>query len=591
MACFSKVLVANRGEIAVRICRTLRELEIGSVAVYSEADRSALHVRMADEAFLIGPGPAAESYLVGERLVETARRAGAEAIHPGYGFLAENAAFARLVEDSGLVWIGPPAAAIDLMGHKTEARTAMAAAGVPIIPGTTEPVGSAEEVVLLGGTIGYPLIIKAAAGGGGKGMKLVYDAAEAERAFESARREGEKYFADAAVYVERYLEDPRHVEVQVLADAHGSVIHLGERDCTIQRRHQKLIEETPSPAVDDALRSRIGEIAVNAARAAGYRSAGTVEGLLTPEGDYFFMEMNTRIQVEHTVTELVTGLDLVREQVLIAAGEPLSLRQEDVRLRGHAIECRINAEDVSQGFLPAPGVITGYREPAGPGVRVDSGVVAGSEISGLYDPMIAKLIVHGVDREHARRRMLRALGEFAIEGPPTLVGFHRALLSHPCFIAGETCHGVTESPELAEQADAFTRAGALVSADGAGPAAGARTRELHVPVELDGRRFDVRLLAPEPPWAEVARRRRGRARTGGAEGGEEAVVSPMQGTVLAVEVAEGDTVEAGQVLCVVEAMKMENEIAAHRDGVVIGLTVTPGNAVMTGQVICVVTAE
>ncbi len=590
MAPFSKVLVANRGEIAVRIFRTLRELGIGSVAVYSEADRSALHVRMADEAFLIGPGPAAESYLVAERLVETAQRAGAEAIHPGYGFLAENAAFARLVEGSGLIWIGPPPAAIELMGHKTAARTAMAAAGVPIIPGTTEPVVSAEEVVRLGAEIGYPLIIKAAAGGGGKGMKLVSDAVEAERAFESARREGEKYFADASVYVERYLDDPRHVEVQVLADAHGSVIHLGERDCTIQRRHQKLIEETPSPAVDDALRERIGAIAVNAARAAGYRSAGTVEGLLTPEGDYFFMEMNTRIQVEHTVTELVTGLDLVREQVFIAAGEPLSLRQEDVRLHGHAIECRINAEDVGQGFLPAPGVITAYREPAGPGVRVDSGVVAGSEISGLYDPMIAKLIVHGVDREHARRRMLRALGEFAIEGPPTLVGFHLALLSHPCFIAGETCDGVTESPELAEQAEAFARAGALVSADGA--AAASRSRELRVPVELDGRRFDVRLLEPEPPWAELARRRRGRAHAASAGvGGEEAVVSPMQGTVLAVEIADGDTVEAGQVLCIVEAMKMENEIAAHRNGVVTGLTVAPGEPVATGQVICVVRSE
>jgi len=592
MAPFSKVLVANRGEIAVRIFRTLRELGIGSVAVYSEPDRSALHVRMADEAFLIGPGPAAASYLAAERLVETAQRAGAEAIHPGYGFLAENAAFAGLVEASGLVWIGPPPAAIELMGHKTAARTAMAAAGVPIIPGTTEPVVSAEEVARLGAEIGYPLIIKAAAGGGGKGMKLVYDAAEAERAFESARREGEKYFADASVYVERYLDDPRHVEVQVLADAHGNVIHLGERDCTIQRRHQKLIEETPSPAVDDALRERIGAIAVDAARAAGYRSAGTIEGLLTPEGDYFFMEMNTRIQVEHTVTELVTGLDLVREQIFIAAGEPLSLRQEDVRLHGHAIECRINAEDVGQGFLPAPGVITAYREPAGPGVRVDSGVVAGSEISGLYDPMIAKLIVHGSDREHARRRMLRALGEFAIEGPPTLVGFHQALLSHPCFIAGETCHGVTESPELAEQAAAFTRVGALVTADGAGSAAAARTRERHVPVELDGRRFDVRLLEPEPPWAELARRRRGRAHAAGTgTGGEEAVVSPMQGTVLAVEVADGDTVEAGQVLCIVEAMKMENEIAAHRTGVVAGLSVAPGEPVATGQVICVVRSE
>ena len=352
MALFSKVLVANRGEIAVRIFRTLRELGIGAVAVYSEADRDALHVRAADEAFLVGPGPAAESYLVGERIVETAQRAGAEAIHPGYGFLAENASFARAVEESGLAWIGPPSAAIELMGSKTEARTAMRAAGVPIIPGATDPVETVAEVLRLGEEVGYPLIVKAAAGGGGKGMKLVDAPEEAERAFESAQREGEKYFADGRVYVERYLEDPRHVEVQVLADAHGNVIHLGERDCTIQRRHQKLIEETPSPAVDEALRERIGRIAVDAARAAGYRSAGTIEGLLTPAGDYYFMEMNTRIQVEHTVTEEVTGIDLVREQVRIAAGEPLSVRQEDVRLRGHAIECRINAEDVGER-LPA----------------------------------------------------------------------------------------------------------------------------------------------------------------------------------------------------------------------------------------------
>ena len=430
------MLVANRGEIAVRIFRTLRELGIGSVAVYSEADRDAVHPRVADEAYLIGPGPAAESYLVGERILDAARQAGAEAIHPGYGFLAENAAFARAVEDAGLIWIGPPSSAIELMGSKTEARTAMQAAGVPIIPGATDPVETVAEVLRLGDEVGYPLIVKAAAGGGGKGMKLVASPDEAERAFESAQREGEKYFADGRVYVERYLEDPRHVEVQVLADAHGNVIHLGERDCTIQRRHQKLIEETPSPAVDAELRERIGQIAVDAARAAGYRSAGTIEGLLTADGSYYFMEMNTRIQVEHTVTEEVTGIDLVREQVLIAAGEPLSIRQEDVVLRGHAIECRINAEDVSSGFLPAPGRITAYREPSGPGVRVDSGVVAGSEISGLYDPMIAKLIVHGVDREHARMRMLRALDEFEIGGPPTLLGFHRALLSHAEFIDG-----------------------------------------------------------------------------------------------------------------------------------------------------------
>ena len=372
-------------------------------------------------------------------------------MHPGYGFLAENAGFARAVEEAGLVWIGPPPEAIELMGHKTAARTRMREAGVPIIPGTTDPVASAAEIVALGEEIGYPLIVKAAAGGGGKGMKIVGSPEEAERAFESASREGQSYFADAAVYVERYLEDPRHVEVQVLADAHGNVIHLGERDCTIQRRHQKLIEETPSPAVDEELRERIGKIAVDAARAAGYRSAGTIEGLLAPDGSYYFMEMNTRIQVEHTVTEEVTGLDLVREQILIAAGEPLSVRQEDVVLRGHAIECRINAEDVSRGFLPAPGRITHYREPAGPGVRVDSGVVEGSEISPLYDPMIAKLIVRDVDREHARRRMLRALEEFEIGGVKTLLGFHRALLEHPCFVAGETCHGVVESEQLARR--------------------------------------------------------------------------------------------------------------------------------------------
>ena len=578
------MLVANRGEIAVRIFRTLRELGIGSVAVYSEADRDAVHPRVADEAYLIGPGPAAESYLVGERILNAARQAGAEAIHPGYGFLAENAGFARAVEDAGLIWIGPPSSAIELMGSKTEARTAMQAAGVPIIPGATDPVETVAEVLRLGDEVGYPLIVKAAAGGGGKGMKLVASPDEAERAFESAQREGEKYFADGRVYVERYLEDPRHVEVQVLADAHGNVIHLGERDCTIQRRHQKLIEETPSPAVDDELRERIGAIAVDAARAVGYRSAGTIEGLLAPDGSYYFMEMNTRIQVEHTVTEEVTGLDLVREQILIAAGEPLSVRQEDVVLRGHAIECRINAEDVSRGFLPAPGRITHYREPAGPGVRVDSGVVEGSEISPLYDPMIAKLIVRDVDREHARRRMLRALEEFEIGGVKTLLGFHRALLEHPCFVNGETCHGVVESDALAAKAEELT-VEHTSSLDGTG-----RLVERVTPVEVDGRRFEVTVLAPEPPWLELARSRRERADASG-HGGSGAVVSPMQGTVLSVAVAEGDMVEVGAVLCIVEAMKMENEIAAHRAGVVTELTVAQGEAVQNGQVICVLTGD
>jgi acetyl-CoA/propionyl-CoA carboxylase biotin carboxyl carrier protein len=581
---FPKVLVANRGEIAIRVFRTLRELGIGAVAVYSDADRGAPHVAYADEAYALGGDAAAESYLVIEKLIDAAERSGAAAVHPGYGFLAENAAFARAVEAAGLVWIGPPPSAIDLMGSKTSARAAMQAAGVPIIPGTTDAVQSAAEIVALGEEIGFPLLIKAAAGGGGKGMEIVESPAEVELAFEAAQRQGQAYFASPDVYVERFLVDPRHVEVQVLADAHGNVIHLGERDCTIQRRHQKLIEETPSPAVDAVLRARIGTIAVDAARAAGYRSAGTIEGLLTDDGSYYFMEMNTRIQVEHTVTELVTGLDLVREQILIAAGEPLSLRQEDVRLEGHAIECRINAEDVANGFRPAPGRITAYREPAGPGVRVDSGVVAGTEISPLYDPMIAKLIVHDRDREHARRRMLRALDEFVIEGPPTLLGFHKALLSHPCFVAGETCHGVVESQEIVERAELLSHETTKLApaSDGTGRP---RTRE----VEVDGRLFTVTVVEPEAPWAELASRRRARAGAHAAGAGG-AVTSPMQGTVLAVRVANGDTVEAGQLLCIVEAMKMENEIHSHHAGTVTQLSVAPGQPVTSGQVICVVEA-
>jgi acetyl-CoA/propionyl-CoA carboxylase biotin carboxyl carrier protein len=588
---FDKVLVANRGEIAVRISRTLRELDLASVAVYSDADRSAPHVGYADEAYALGGLTAAESYLVVEKLLEAASRSGAGAVHPGYGFLAENAAFARAVEEAGLVWIGPPPAAIELMGSKTAARTAMQAAGVPIIPGTTDPVGSAAEVVALGEQIGYPLLIKAAAGGGGKGMKVVASPSEAEQAFASAQREGQSYFADASVYVERYLEDPRHVEIQVLADAHGNVVHLGERDCTIQRRHQKLVEETPSPAVTAELRARIGQIAVDAARAAGYRSAGTIEGLLSPEGDYFFMEMNTRIQVEHTVTELVTGLDLIREQVLVAQGEALGFTQEDVVLRGHAIECRINAEDPSAGFLPSPGRITGYREPSGPGVRVDSGVAEGSEIGALYDPMVAKLIVHDVDRERARRRMLRALREFEITGIRTLVGFHRALLEHPCFVAGETCHGLVESEELAQRAEELTEHQLAHRTTSVAPASDGALSERATVAEVDGRRVAVRALVPEPAYRQLARQRRARTAAGGGGAGSGAVVSPMQGTVLDVKVGDGDRVEVGQVLCIVEAMKMENEVAADRGGTVRQLAVAVGDAVSTGQTICVVEAD
>jgi acetyl-CoA/propionyl-CoA/long-chain acyl-CoA carboxylase, biotin carboxylase, biotin carboxyl carrier protein len=588
MAVFSKVLVANRGEIAIRVFRTLRELGVATVAVYSAVDRSSPHVAYAEEAYLIGGGAPSESYLNGAAILDAAARAGAEAVHPGYGFLAENASFARAVADAGLVWIGPPPEAIEAMGSKIEARERMRSAGVPIVPGTTEPLASPERIVELGHELGWPLALKASAGGGGKGLKVVRSAEEAPRALESARREGEAYFADATVYVERYLEDPRHVEVQVLADAHGNVVHLGERDCTIQRRHQKLVEETPSPAVDADLRARIGSIAVDAARAVGYQGAGTIEGLLTREGEWFFLEMNTRIQVEHTVTELVTGLDLVREQVLIAAGRPLSFSQGDVELRGHAIECRINAEDVSNGFLPAPGTIARYREPSGPGVRVDSGVAAGTEISGLYDPLVAKLVVHGVDREHARRRMLRALDELVVEGVETLVGFHRALLTHPCFVEGATCFGVVESSLLAARAAELENGRAGASDEpGAAP-----LREDVRFVEVEGRRFEVRVLRPEPPFAGLARRRRERERTGGAAGpGRDAVVSPMQGTVLAVEVAEGDEVVAGQVICIVEAMKMENEVHAHRAGRVSELSVSRGAPVKTGQVICVVSAD
>ena len=586
MPAFTKILVANRGEIAVRVMRTLRELGIGAVAVYSEADRQAVHVAIADEAYLLGPGPASDSYLRGDRIVDAARRAGAEAIHPGYGFLAENAAFAREVEAAGLVWIGPPAQAIEAMGSKIAARERMRAAGVPVVPGTTAPATSAADVTAAAEEIGYPIAVKASAGGGGKGLRVARGPDEVERAYETAVREGEAYFADSAVYVERYLDDPRHVEVQILADAHGNVVHLGERDCTIQRRHQKLVEETPSPAVDAELRARIGALAVDAARAVDYRSAGTIEGLLTADGEYFFLEMNTRVQVEHTVTEAVTGIDIVREQILIAAGARLSIRQDDVEIRGHAIECRVNAEDVSRGFLPAPGRITAYREPGGIGIRVDSGVRAGDEISDLYDPLIAKLVVHDIDREHARRRMLRALAEFVIEGPTNLLGFHRALLETPCFVAGETCHGIVESEELARRAaELRTEAAGL---DGAGPARAVREQRLSI--EIDGRRHEVRIHTPEPAWAQLAKRHQERSKgiSGEATG---AVTSPMQGTVLSVAVEAGGQVRAGELICVVEAMKMENELVAHRDGLVAEVHVAPGQQVALGDVVCVIEAQ
>jgi acetyl-CoA/propionyl-CoA/long-chain acyl-CoA carboxylase, biotin carboxylase, biotin carboxyl carrier protein len=585
---FSKVLVANRGEIAIRIFRTLRELGIDSVAVYSEADRSARHARSADEAWLIGGGAPAESYLNQERIVETARRAGAGAVHPGYGFLAENAAFARAVEAAGLVWIGPPPEAIEAMGSKTVARERMRAAGVPIIPGTTEPVESADEIVRIGDELGWPIAIKASAGGGGKGFRVVAGPDEAERALDAARREGEAYFSDPAVYVERYLEDPRHVEVQVLADAHGNTIHLGERDCSLQRRHQKVVEEAPGPQVDEEMRERIGKIATDAAAAVGYRGAGTVEGMQVGD-EYFFLEMNTRVQVEHCVTEMVTGVDIVREQILVAAGEPLTVAQEDVELRGHAIECRINAEAAHKNFAPAPGAITSYREPAGPGVRVDSGVEAGSEVTPMYDPMVAKLIVWDVDREHATRRMLRALAEYEVGGLTTLIPFHEAILATDQWARGETCRDLMEDKK-------WLKTTAPAEAEAPEVPEGAEVVARDYKVEVSGRLFDVKVIGEAAaggaaPAAGNGKRPPKRERKGGGERGgasSESLPSPLQGTVLKVAVEQGASVEEGDLICVIEAMKMENEIAAHRSGKVTTLNVAQGAAVSSGDVLAVI---
>src|SRR5437588_29381 len=484
---FAKVLIANRGEIAVRIIRACEELGIGTVAVYSELDRDAPHVKRADEAFLLGPGPAGESYLVIDKLLEVVERSGAEPVHPGYGFLAENAAFAAALEERGITFIGPPASAVEAMGSKTRARELMAKAGVPIVPGTTEPVATLQDArKVIDETIGYPVAVKAAGGGGGKGFRVALTEDELSDAFEGAAREGEKFFGDSTVYLERYLPDPRHVEVQVMADKHGSVIHLGERDCSIQRRHQKLIEEAPAPAVGPELRERIGKIATEAAAAVSYTGAGTIEGLLQ-DGEYFFLEMNTRVQVEHCVTEMVTGIDIVKEGIKVAAGEPLSISQDELELRGHAIECRINAEDASKNFAPAPGTIGHYREPAGPGVRVDSGVGPGSEISPMYDPMVAKLIVWDVDREQATRRMVRALGEYEIEGVKTLLPFHTAILQTEQWAKAETCRDLIEDRKWLKQL-AFEPPPAPVEE------AEEETVEQTYTVEVSGKRFDVRVI-------------------------------------------------------------------------------------------------
>jgi acetyl-CoA/propionyl-CoA carboxylase biotin carboxyl carrier protein len=585
---FQKVLIANRGEIAIRVARTLKEMGIGSVAVYSEIDRDALHVRAADEAFLIGPAVPAESYLNIAKIIETAKRAGAEGIHPGYGFLAENAEMARACDEAGITWIGPPPEAIEAMGSKTKAREIMEQAGVPIVPGSTEVAKDLEEARRQADEAGYPVACKAAGGGGGKGFRVAMTPDDLAEAFEGSGREGEKFFSDDRVYVERYLEDPRHVEVQVLADSHGNVIHLGERDCSIQRRHQKVIEEAPGPHVDEEMRERIGKIATDAAAAVGYRGAGTIEGMQVGD-EYFFLEMNTRVQVEHCVTEMISGVDIVREQILVAAGEPLSLAQENVELRGWSIECRINAEAAHKKFAPAPGPIgDSYREPSGPGVRVDSGVEGGSEVTPMYDPMVAKLIVWDVDREKATRRMLRALSEYDSGGLTTLIPFHEAILATEQWAKGETCRDLMEDRDwLKGTAPAAVEAPAESEE-------GAEIVARDYKVEVSGKLFDVKVLGEamaggSAPAAGGKRPpKRDRKAGGGGGASSESLPSPLQGTVFKVAVEKGAEVAEGDLICVIEAMKMENEIVAHRAGKVEELKISEGDSVSSGDVLAVI---
>ena len=434
---FEKVLVANRGEIAVRVMRSLRELGIKSVAVYSEADRQALHVRYADEAYCVGPAPSAQSYLRTERILEVARESGAQAIHPGYGFLSENADFAAACQSAGIVFIGPNPHAITSMGSKTHARDLMREAGVPLVPGTPTAIEDPEDALSFARQAGFPVLVKASAGGGGKGMRRVDREQDFVAAFEGARREALSAFGDGEVYVEKYVVNPRHVEFQVLADTHGHVVHVYERECSVQRRHQKITEETPCPVLRDEVREAMGEVAVKAARAVDYVGAGTVEFLIDADQNFYFLEMNTRLQVEHPITEMLTGLDLVRWQLKIAMGEHLTLKQEEITPRGHAIECRIYAEDPDNNFMPSPGHIPFLREPSGPGVRVDSGIYSGATVPVHYDPMVAKLTVWGEDREHAIGRMRRALSEYVVAGIVTNIAFHEEILTHPDFISGD----------------------------------------------------------------------------------------------------------------------------------------------------------
>ena len=586
----SKVLIANRGEIAVRVMRTCREMGIPTVAVYSELDRDALHVRYADEAYALGGKTAAESYLNADAILSVIEQSGVDGVHPGYGFYAENADFARVISERGVTWIGPPPEAIEVMGDKISARRAADRGGVASVPGTLDPIEGVEDVLAFGDKVGWPVAIKAAYGGGGRGMKVVHDAERAQGALESAAREAQAYFGRAEAYLEKYLTRPRHIEIQVFADCHGNAVWLGERDCSVQRRHQKLIEESPAAGLTEETRCAMGEAAVKVAKACGYVNAGTVE-MLYQDGEFFFLEMNTRLQVEHCVTEMVTQLDLVAEQIRVASGEPLSITQASVLRHGHAIEARINAENAAKGFLPSPGTITRLRVPSGPGVRWDGGYEEGDTISQYYDNLVGKLIVWAPDRDGARHRMVRALQELEIEGIHTTVPAHELVLTHPDFATGNH-----STRWLEEEVDTS----ALVSqaSSAAAPAAPPEAEGLvaqTVPVEVDGKRFSVKLWLPEAgpaagggPGAGARRAPKPKATASSGSGGDGTISAPMQGTIVKVLVSAGDVVEPGQALLVLEAMKMENHINAERGGTVAEVRVSAGETVGTGDVLVVI---
>ncbi|MFF3928641.1 acetyl/propionyl/methylcrotonyl-CoA carboxylase subunit alpha [Streptomyces hirsutus] len=634
---FETVLVANRGEIAVRVIRTLRSMGVRSVAVFSDADADARHVREADTAVRIGPAPAAESYLSVERLLEAAARTGAQAVHPGYGFLAENAGFARACAEAGLVFIGPPADAIALMGDKIRAKETVRAAGVPVVPGSSGSGLTDDQLADAAREIGVPVLLKPSAGGGGKGMRLVRDPERLAEEIAAARREARASFGDDTLLVERWIDRPRHIEIQVLADGHGGVVHLGERECSLQRRHQKIIEEAPSVLLDGATRAAMGEAAVQAARSCGYRGAGTVE-FIVPGGDpssYYFMEMNTRLQVEHPVTELITGLDLVEWQLRAAAGERLGFAQEDVRLTGHAVEARICAEDPSRGFLPSGGTVLRLREPQGEGVRTDSGLSEGTEVGSLYDPMLSKVIAYGPDRASALRRLRAALAETVTLGVPTNAGFLRRLLAHPAVVRGDLDTGLVEReadglvaagvPEEVYEAAAAVRLDALrPRGDGwtdpfsvpSGwrlggtpkpvafhlrvtdpvehtPRGSHTVAEDRVSVTLDGVRHTFHRAADwlgrdGDAWHVRDHDPVAASLTGAGRAGADSLTAPMPGTVTVVKAAVGDEVAAGQSLLVVEAMKMEHVISAPHAGTVTELDVAPGTTVAMDQVLAVI---